>query len=93
MLLVNGELKPHELDKSEDLRKWNLISFELGLAGLLPIPSHIEAIKIDGNRASVITEFHNKIQRNPKEKLKFSESLKFQNRNTKEMLKEGPGFS
>jgi len=62
MLLVNGTLKPHALDRMEDLRSWNALSFELGFACLTPIPSKIETIKIEEKIASVFTEFYKKIQ-------------------------------
>ena len=62
MLLVNGQLKPHELDRPEDLRRWNLISFQLGLRGLSPVPSDIMSITVEEKKVSVVTEYYNKIE-------------------------------
>tara|TARA_R110002020_G_scaffold6878_12_gene29209 strand:- start:13940 stop:14596 length:657 start_codon:yes stop_codon:yes gene_type:complete len=62
MLLVNSCFRPNEIDSSEDFRKWNLVSFELGLNGLLPIPSEIESIKVEEKKATVITENYNKVE-------------------------------
>ena len=62
ILLVNGELKPHRIEQADQFRKWNSLSFKLGLAGLTPIPSKIESISVEEKTVSVFTEFYKKIQ-------------------------------
>ena len=61
-LLINGELKPHRYEHPEQHRRWNLLSFELGMAGLQPIPSKIEGIRIEEGVANISTEFYRKIR-------------------------------
>lgn len=61
-LLINGELKPHRYEHPEEHRRWNLLSFELGMAGLQPIPSKIEGIRIEEGMANISTEFYRKIR-------------------------------
>jgi len=61
MLLINGATKPHKYESYQNFNRWNLLSFELGIAGLTPIPSRIESIRIEDGAVHVITEFYKKI--------------------------------
>ena len=58
MLVVNSTQRPHPQDAPAALRAWGTISFRLGLDGLLPIPSGVEKIRIDGSCAIVTTEYY-----------------------------------
>jgi len=62
LLLINGETKPHSFDDPEGLNRWNILTFELGMAGLAPIPSRIENIRIEDKSVTVATEFYKKIK-------------------------------
>ena len=62
MIIVNGTQRPHRLEKSNDHDEWHLLSYTLGLAGLSPIPSAVESIRIEKNVAHVATENYRQIK-------------------------------
>ncbi len=58
MLLVNALSAPHPIENKEEAARWYQLIFELGMAGLTPIPSAIEAIRVEENTARIATETH-----------------------------------
>tara|TARA_R110000824_G_scaffold64838_4_gene169313 strand:+ start:254 stop:1000 length:747 start_codon:yes stop_codon:yes gene_type:complete len=62
LLLLNGEVKPHEYEASEDYKRWNSLVFQLGMAGQQPLPSKIETIRIEENTVNISTEFYRSIK-------------------------------
>lgn len=50
------------MDRPEDEFDWHQILFKLGMAGLKPIPSVIETIRIEGNVIKVFTENYRMIK-------------------------------
>jgi len=57
-LLLNSSTSPSFIADKERADAWHRLSFELGMRGLLPIPSAVESIRIDGAEARVTTEFY-----------------------------------
>ena len=55
MLLVNDEQRPPAIPPGHALKRWYEASFELGMRGLLPVPSSPETIRIEDNKAHITT--------------------------------------
>lgn len=62
MLLVNGATVPHSIDEKDKSKRWYQLTFDLGIRGLLPIPSDVETVRIEDNTAYVTTEFYKMIK-------------------------------
>ena len=62
MIIVNGQQRPHRLEKPSEHDQWHLLSYKLGMAGLSPIPSAVETVRIEGNVAHVATENYRQIK-------------------------------
>ena len=75
MLLINGATTPHSIADKDNENKWYRLTFELGMRGLSPIPSAIEGIRIDQERANVTTEFYRLIKIHFKELYIFDMEL------------------
>lgn len=61
MIILNEEHKPHELHHPAKFKSWNQLSFHLGMAGLIPLPSAVDTIRIESQVAHVSTEHYRKI--------------------------------
>ena len=71
ILLINGDNHPHSIEEKQKADTWYRLTFDLGMRGLLPIPSEIESIRIEEKVAKVTTEFYRMI------KIRFEELYVF----------------
>ena len=62
MLLINGDVPLNSVEHKILYDEWHYLTFELGMRGLLPIPSDIEQIRIENSVAKITTEFYRLIK-------------------------------
>ena len=61
-LLINGDNVPHPVEEKQKANAWYRLTFDLGMRGLLPIPSEIESIRIEDGIAKITTEFYRMVK-------------------------------
>jgi len=61
-VLINEQQTPHSIEESQEWEQWHRLTFLLGMRGLSPIPSNINNIRIEKNKATISTEAHRVIK-------------------------------